>query len=141
MSVTSKPQNRAKAIAAAALRIAGSTQKEAAKAVGRTEKTVRNWEKSSWWPDVVSEAIRNPIFEQLRSLSLDALIRSLEGGDGRIALTLLERMHPAEFGPRPLKVEAEHSGPDGGPIKLENEELAKMSAAQLGESYKDLIGK
>ena len=50
------PQQWSKAVHVAALLAIGVTQKEAANAAGCSDRTVRNWIHSSWWPNAVEQA-------------------------------------------------------------------------------------
>lgn len=52
----SGPADHDKALSVAYLRMLDATQPEAAAAAGCSERTVRNWEASSWWPEIQREA-------------------------------------------------------------------------------------
>lgn len=136
-----RPRVWSKAVHVAEMRLLGSTQAEAAKAAGSSVRTVRDWERCSWWVEAIAEANQTYVVDRAMALARKGLFNLLSQGHPQAIMWMLERGDTDSFGPPKLKVEAEHSGPDGGPIRLENETLAKMSASELGESYKDLIGK
>jgi hypothetical protein len=80
-----------KQILCAYLRMMGSTQEAAAKAVGRSERTIRLWEKQPTWPQV-REVARKRWMSDLTDASRQALLASIRGGAGDLALKVLERV-------------------------------------------------
>ena len=99
------PRNRDKAVSAALLRLLGASQVEAAKAAGVGERTLRGWEACSWWAEVLADASRR----WLDGLAAKARV-GLEGAvadDGRLALSVLERLEPA-LAPPKIRARIEH---------------------------------
>lgn len=110
-----KPKQWDKMVSAAYLRILGRTQKETAESVGRSERTIRDWEsldKDRW-----NEARREAESRWLQDAT-DASRRSVLRGVERnpdMGFRFLERVDPALA---PPKQKLEHSGEDGGPIEV-----------------------
>lgn len=86
------PSDRDKAVSVAYFRALGATQEAAAEAAGVSERTVRAWEASPWWPDAHREAVerwRTDLSAASRKSLLDAV-----KSDGDLALKALERLDP-----------------------------------------------
>lgn len=85
-----RPQDWDKAVSAAYFRALGASQKVAARAAGCGERTLRDWEACSWWPDAHAEAVvrwRSDLTAEARRSLLRAIKR-----DGKLALDVLERL-------------------------------------------------
>ncbi len=118
-----------KLVSAAYLRIMGLTQAQAAGQVGRSERTVREWESLPIWEDARNEA-RGRWLSDVEDASRRAVLNSVRAGNAAMGLTLLERLDQ-DLAPPKQRVEA--SGPNGGPIEyrdLSDEDL-KAKAARL----------
>ena len=80
-----------KRVSAAYLRMLGATQIDAAKAVGRNARTIREWEAHETWP-AAREAARRLWLVDLSDASRHALLQTIRGGNGDLALKVLERI-------------------------------------------------
>ena len=85
-----RPKDRDKALSAAYLRILGHTQTEAESGAGCAERTVRQWESCSWWPEILAEA-ESRWLSGLMSKARGTLLRDM---DANLALKILERRIP-----------------------------------------------
>jgi len=103
-----RPANRETALSCAYLRLVGSTQAQAAEATGVDPRTLGRWEKCSWWAEVKREAadrwLAGLIAKARRGLELAV------PNDGRLALTVLERLIP-ELAPPRLRASVEVDEP------------------------------
>lgn len=88
-----KPNSWSKAVRAAAERLLGATQAEAAKAAGVGRDTVIRWEQSDWWPDAMREADVEWM-GNLMSLARKAVTEAVREGDANLGLKILERSDP-----------------------------------------------
>ena len=114
-----RPRDRDKALSAAYLRILGHTQTEAASGAGCAERTLRQWESCSWWPEILAEA-ESRWLSGLMSKARGTLLRNM---DANLALKILERRIPELA---PVKQHVEHGGSiETGVAKLSDEELVK----------------
>lgn len=102
-------------MSAAYLRILGATQAEAARAVGRSERTIRLWESEPSWADARREAEERWLAD-LKDASRRAVLNAVRAGNAQLGLALLERLDERLA---PPKQRHEHAGPDGGPIAIE----------------------
>lgn len=84
------------------LRMIGHTQEEAARGAGVGERTIRDWEACSWWPEVQAKARRRWL-NDLLDASRATLLKSVRKGGFTEALTVLEKLDP-EFAPQPQEV-------------------------------------
>lgn len=75
-----RPAHWENRVSAAYLRLISATQKEAAKAVGVNERTVRDWEKQKNWPDAQAEA-RSKWLKGCDLLAMTAIHRGLKADD------------------------------------------------------------
>jgi len=116
MAKSKGPSDREAAASVAYLRICGSTQKEAAEAVGISERTVRNWELSDWWSEIEAEASRR----WLKGASAQArrALHSFAATDPATARFLGERLIP-ELAPPRLRQSLKLTGKAGGPVVVE----------------------
>lgn len=105
-----------KLVSAAYLRMLGATQDEAATAVGRTDRTIREWESDAeLWAQARAEA-RTRWLSDLSDKARKRLLESLDKPEnGDLALKVLERMDDALL---PAKQRAEHTGEGGGPVEI-----------------------
>ena len=110
-----RPAHWEKRVSAAYLRILGATQAEAARAVGRSERTIRLWESDPSWADARREAEERWLAD-LKDASRRAVLQAVREGNAQIGLALLERLDERLA---PPKQRHEHAGPDGGPIAIE----------------------
>jgi hypothetical protein len=93
----------------------GHTQTQAAEAVGRSERTVRDWESDpERWPRAQEEA-RGRWLHNATDAARKAVLRSLNAGNAELGKWLLERVEPALA---PPKQRAELTGPEGGPLEV-----------------------
>ena len=129
-SPVGQPNDREKAISAAFLRHVGATQVDAASAAGVDRRTLQRWEQSSWWPDVQRDAADrwlSGLAAQCRR-GLEAAVED----DGRLALSVLERLEPA-LAPARHRVALSH---DVDLDLLSDEQRARIAA---GEQPSDVI--
>jgi len=110
-----RPAHWEKRVSAAYLRILGATQAEAARAVGRSERTIRLWESDPSWADARREAEERWLAD-LKDASRRAVLKAVRAGNAQLGLALLERLDE-RFAPP--KQRHEHAGPDGAPIAIE----------------------
>lgn len=110
-----RPSHWDKRVSAAYLRMLGASQEKAASAVGRSERTVRQWESEDTWPFARQEA-RERWLSDLTDKARLRLIESLDDpSNGDLALKILERM---DDDLAPAKHKLEHSGEGGGPVEV-----------------------
>ena len=88
-----KPHNREKALSACLFRLLGATQREAAESARVGERTLRQWEKCSWWIALEDEA-RARWCRGLAAKARVTLEKGIEDGDLRSARWALERLEP-----------------------------------------------
>ena len=91
-STLSLPVHWERHILAAYLRMMGSTQVQAAKAVGRSVRTIRDWEADKCLWDLAREEARKRWMRELVDVSRGALLAKVRGGDGDLAFRILERV-------------------------------------------------
>lgn len=110
-----RPKHWDKMVSAAYLRMLGATQKTTAKAVGRIERTIRQWEADvETWNAARVEA-RERWFADADADARAAITARLRACDGDVARWFLERTDDRLTPPR---VRAEISGPGGGPMEV-----------------------
>jgi hypothetical protein len=131
-----RPAHWDKRVSAAYLRIMGQTQAEAARAVGRSERTIREWEADrEWWSRARDEA-RDRWMADAEDASRRAVLRGLEMGNSELGKWMLERVDPRLA---PPKQKLEHTGKDGGPIETRSE-LAGLPLEELIARRDALLG-
>jgi hypothetical protein len=87
-----RPRYWEKRVLVAYLRMMGATQAAAGTAVGRCERTVREWEADqSTWP-LAREDARQRWLGELTDAARVALLSTLKTGNGWLALQVLERL-------------------------------------------------
>lgn len=101
------PRDRETAVSCAYLRLTGSSQAEAAKAAGVDPRTLGRWESCSWWPAIQREAGERWL-AGAAAKARRSLLAALEEPDGRLALSVLERLVP-ELAPARQRVELKGS--------------------------------
>ena len=113
-----KPQDWDKAVSVAYLRLRNDSQKDAAKAAGIGQRTVRRWENSEWWPKACFEASSRWL-HGLLYVSQQTLYAAISGkstkGDANLALKVAERRIPELA---PPKIAHELFGKGGGAIEI-----------------------
>lgn len=106
-AVAERPAHWDKIVSAAYLRMIGQTQKEAAAAVGRCERTIRDWESDAeTWEAARSEA-RSRWLNDAEDAARGAVLSALKGGNADIGKWVLERVDEKLA---PPKQRTEHSG-------------------------------
>jgi len=131
-----KPNDWDKAVSVAYLRIIGYSQQDAAASAGAGSRTVRAWEKSSWWHLATSEA-KGRWLQGLAGKARKCLERGV-GEDPNLALKVLERMDEDLV---PARKRLELSGKvDSGVLRVDGgmdpdawERLASDAQAKLAE--------
>ena len=109
-----RPKDWDKWVSAAYLRILGATQIEAAKGVGRSERTLQRWEEDrEAWQAARREAEDRWLVE-VRDASRRSVLKAA-GRNAEMGLKILERLDPALAPPRQ---KLEHTGEGGGPLKV-----------------------
>lgn len=108
-----KPTDRDKCVSVAYLRLIGATQEQAAESVGVGVRSIYDWERCSWWGDVVSEASRR----WLVGIEARARQKLSEDMDGNLALKILERRLP-ELAPATQKTDLTSGGEPIGEIRF-----------------------
>lgn len=122
-----------KVVSAAYLRMIGATQKEAAAAVGRSERSIRDWESNEELWTRARVVARSRWLNDAEDAARGAVLKSLRAGNADMGLRLLERL---DEDLAPPKVRNEHSGPGGGPIPVR--QVEDMSDDELRERAKQL---
>lgn len=101
-------------VAAAYLRIMGATQKEAAASVGRSERTIRDWETDrEAWAEARAEATDRWLCDVIDASRISVLNGAKRDPD--MGFRILERVDPRLA---PPKQKHEHSGEGGGPVEI-----------------------
>jgi len=98
------PKDRDKALRAAAFRMLGATQAEAATAAEVGIRSLRRWESAEWWPALCDEA-RTTVHLDLERLALRTVQGAMQSGDAATARWALERLRPDVWGPGPTRVD------------------------------------
>ena len=131
--VVQKPQDWEMVISVAYLRLTGSTQEQAALGAGCGERTIREWETCSWWPEAEAEANRRWL-RGMDARARDAINRAFGDPDqyAQTARWWGER-RIAELAPP--KQRTEHSGKVGlvDARELTDQQLAKIAVTALPE--------
>ena len=78
------PKQRSKAVSAAYIRALGATQKEAASALGVSDRTIRAWESDGEWEGIKREA-HDKFLKELAAKTRRALLESLDDPQSRAA--------------------------------------------------------
>lgn len=132
-----RPKHWDKMVLAAYLRILGRTQKEAAEAVGRSERTIRDWESSELWREAEREAEEDTFLRALKHASMRAVLQNVdEDGNPMLGWEALQRLMP-QLAP---KQRLEHTGKNGGPIQTETR-LAEVPDSELFRGRDDALSK
>ena len=109
-----RPSHWDKMVAAAYLRIMGATQKEAAVSVGRSERTIRDWETDrDTWAEARAEAADRWLCDVIDAARNSVLTGAKRDPD--MGFRILERVDPRLA---PPKQKHEHSGEGGGPVEI-----------------------
>jgi DNA-binding CsgD family transcriptional regulator len=139
--VVEKPHNWEKAVSVAYLRSTGDTQEEAATSVGVSERTVRGWEASSWWPDAVAVAHQRWL-QGCDQKARSALSKALSDSDhyAPTARWWADRRIP-ELAPPKTRSEItgtmQHNVQDLSKLTDQELEVAKRLAAKLADDSGD----
>lgn len=89
---TTRPRHWEKRVLTAYLRMMGMTQNQAGAAVGRSERTVRDWEADTQtWPRAREEARRRWLGD-LTDAARQTLLAAIRAGDGDLAMKVVERV-------------------------------------------------
>ena len=119
-------------VSAAYLRMIGHTQKQAAEAVGRSERALREWEADGErWPRAQEEA-RGRWLNAATDAARGAVLRSLQVGNAELGKWLLERVDP-HLAPPKMRLDVQSFDP----TKLSDEQLERIAA---GEAVAQVIG-
>jgi DNA-binding transcriptional MerR regulator len=120
-----KPHKFEQSVAVAFLRFCGSTQKDAAKAVGVSERTVQVWEASGFWEDAQREAL-DKWFKYSDEAALSAIHKALtsksEYTRANMAQWYAERRIPQLA---PPKIQMEHGTVEKPPPKAVVDEVTR----------------
>jgi hypothetical protein len=131
-----RPRHWDKMVLAAYLRIMGRTQKEAAEAAGRSERTIQAWEASELWREAEQEAEEDTFLRSLKHASMRAVLQNVEDGNPMLGWDALQRLIP-QLAP---KQRLEHTGKNGGPIQTETR-LAEVPDSELFRGRDDALSK
>lgn len=116
-----------KVVSAAYLRILGHTQKEAAEAVGRSDRTLREWEADEHlWSAARSEA-RSRWLNDAEDAARRAVLNSLKLGNADLGKWMLERVDTT-FAPPKQRVES--TGYTFNPADFSREGLKRVAAGE-----------
>lgn len=77
---------------AAYLRLLGASQKAAAAAIGRSERTIRNWEAETALWTKASEEARQRWLTEVTAMARRQLLKGLMTADAEMALKVIERL-------------------------------------------------
>ena len=94
-------------ILAAYLRMMGSTQEQAARAVGRSVRTIRDWEADKVHWNLAREEAKGRWLTELMDASRVSLLQTIRAGDGELSFRVLERTDEALA---PPAYQHKHSG-------------------------------
>src|SRR4029453_18938890 len=83
-----------KGVLAAYYRLLGSSQKQASAAVGRNERTIRNWEANTAVWTRATQAAKDRWLGEVTSLARRQLLKAMMDANGELSLKLLERLEP-----------------------------------------------
>ena len=87
-----RPRHWEKRVLAAYLRMMGATQIDAGSAVGRSERTMQDWEAQQDTWTMAREEARQRWLGELTDAARVALLSTLKQGNGWLALQVLERL-------------------------------------------------
>lgn len=104
-----------KVVSAAYLRMIGHTQEEAARGVGRSQRTIQLWEADTELWAAAREEARGRWLQATVDASRQSVLKAA-GRNADLAFRILERVDPELA---PPKQKHEHSGEGGGPIAIE----------------------
>ncbi len=101
-----QPAHWEKVVLASYWRLLGSSQKAAGAAIGRSERTIRNWEADTvLWTRATEEA-RTRWLGEVTALARRQLLAGLMSADADLALKVIERLDPA-LAPASLRLKHE----------------------------------
>lgn len=146
----SRPRSWRSAVQAAAMRIVGGTQEEAAKAATVSVRTLRRWEDAEWWPEALRDAEEDwlkGVMQKARAAITDGLEaeRAVKAGDNvvhvpdhrlrtDVARYVLDRRHPD------WREKVEHSVTIGEQVREAADELGDdASLEDIDAQYRDLL--
>ena len=89
-----RPRHWEKLVLFAYLRMMGSTQKDAGRAVGRSKRTAQDWEYAAALYAEAREEARKRWLGEVGDAARAGLLRALKGDAGDLALKVLERLEP-----------------------------------------------
>ena len=127
-----KPRVWSKAVRAAAERLLGATQADAAAAAGVRRETVVQWEKADWWPDAVREADVDWMGD-LMALARKAVTEAVREGDANLGLKILERSDPRFREQKRLEVSTTTYRIEMPEIEVEQVEAEVLSVKALDD--------
>lgn len=110
--------------------LSGNSIADSAAMVGIAESTYHDWIKrgeSGESPFAEFSELTRAARAEARSKRVKTVAAASDDGDWKAAAWMLERMDRQHWG-RTVDVRAEHSGPDGGPIRMD---VTKMSDDEL----------
>ena len=84
-----------KCVLAAYYRLLGSSQRVASTAIGRNERTIRNWEANTALWMRATETAKTRWLGEVTSLARRQLLKAMTAADGELSLKLLERLDDA----------------------------------------------
>jgi hypothetical protein len=122
---TPRPAWWEKGVLAAYYRLLGSSQKAASAAVGRNERTIRNWEANTTVWTRATQAAKDRWLGEVISLARRQLLKAMTDADGDLSLKILERVDEA-LAPASQRVKHE-----GGVQLTQQPEWTQMRAAIL----------
>jgi hypothetical protein len=107
-----QPPHWEKIVLYAFLRMLGSSQKDAASAVGRKKRTVQDWQADKPLYAQAREEARPRWMQELTDASRQTLLATIRAGAGELALKVLERVD-ADLAPATQRHKVEHQVGEG----------------------------
>ena len=120
-----RPKHWDNMVRAAMMRVLGATQKEAAEAAGRSERTIRDWEASPLWREALVE-VEGLWLVDLKHAAMGTVLRNV-ALNPMLGWDILQRLVPA-LAPQAKRMEL--TGKNGGPIQTEGR-FAEVPDAEL----------
>jgi len=101
------PQHGEKRVLAAYLRMMGMTQHQAGAAVGRSARTIRDWEAATATWEQAREEARRRWLGDLTDAARKTLLDTIRAGDGDLSMKVLERID-ADLAPPTQRLHHKH---------------------------------
>ena len=104
---TQRQRHWEKRVLAAYLRMMGSTQADAGRAVGRCKRTIAEWEADPVMWERARDEARRRWLDDLADVARQTLLATIRAGDGDLAMKVLERVD-ADLAPPTQRLQHKH---------------------------------